>query len=231
MRPGHDAAEASLDSAPAPGDIASGKTPPPQGRRFDHRLHEKVSCLTCHDNREGRGAFKAIARQCQGCHHGNTATGSNCASCHTSAEIAPAKVRTERIAMSVWPAPRERQLTFEHARHEEVACASCHAANIRRTVEKTCASCHAEHHEAERQCTTCHTIATPTRIAEHRRPLHVTGCAGSGCHTSDATAKLEPARNVCIACHAPQKDHKPGQDCATCHLSDWKASAAAGGAR
>jgi hypothetical protein len=56
--------------------------------------------------------------------------------------------------------------------------------------------------------------------------LHLTGCAGSGCHTQETTPAVTPARSVCLACHIEQKDHKPERECAPCHLSTWRTSSA-----
>jgi hypothetical protein len=92
-------------------------------------------------------------------------------------------------------------------------------------VEKTCASCHADHHAATRSCTSCH----PSARATHTRELHVAGCAGSGCHVRETTAAVTPARAVCLSCHQEQVAHKPGRECAPCHLSAWRPSAAPAG--
>jgi hypothetical protein len=171
-------------------------------------------------------AVKAVGRQCTACHHGNTAIGNKCESCHQSAEISGTHRIATNVALSVWPAPRSRTLDFAHERHADVACSSCHSSDLSRAVEKTCASCHSDHHVATRSCNNCHPSARDT----HTRALHVTGCGGSGCHVREATAAVTPARAVCVSCHVEQIEHKPGRECAPCHLSTWRPSTAPGGA-
>lgn len=186
--------------------------------QFDHGRHESVTCTTCHTATDQHGGLKAAARQCTACHHGNTAVGRACERCHTPAEIAPSQPVAVQVALSVWNAPRTRTLAFAHERHARVACADCHGATLARAVERTCASCHADHHSAAQTCTSCHPPARTTHTAD----LHVTGCATSGCHVRESTPAITPVRNVCLACHQELADHKPGGDCAACHLSAWR---------
>lgn len=191
--------------------------------RFEHARHRSVRCLTCHTTSETHGALKASARQCSACHHGGLAAASKCETCHSRAEIASPRPIATAVALSVWPAPRTRSLSFMHDQHSTLACAGCHSNDVHRTVEKTCTSCHSEHHAASRNCASCHASSRET----HTRALHLTGCAGSGCHTTERTAAVTPVRSVCLACHIEQQDHKPGRECAPCHLSTWRAAAAA----
>ncbi|HSA54277.1 MAG TPA: NapC/NirT family cytochrome c [Gemmatimonadaceae bacterium] len=200
------------------------REPPRQQRdttRFEHQRHESVSCTTCHTTTDQHGGLRRAARQCSSCHHGNTALGRACERCHQSGELATPYRMATPMALTVWPAPRTRQLDFAHAQHAPLACAECHAATITRGVERTCASCHAQHHEAARSCASCH----PPSRQTHTRAVHETGCGGAGCHTSETTAAITPVRAVCVACHDGQAAHKPGGDCATCHLSAWRPGA------
>ncbi len=192
---------------------------------FDHARHTSLTCTTCHTRGGRRGLRESsVAFNCQSCHHGDTPVARECARCHSSAEIGPARPVAVTMVLRVWDAPRTRTLGFEHARHASLECASCHAQTEARTVEKTCASCHADHHTAARGCASCHAPARET----HTRELHRTGCATSGCHVSELTAAVTPVRATCLACHAEQKDHKPGRECAACHLSAWPVPAARG---
>jgi hypothetical protein len=167
---------------------------------------------------------RSVARQCTACHHGNTAIGNKCESCHEASEIGGTHRIATNVSLSVWPAPRSRMLDFAHERHASLSCGSCHAANLNRAVEKTCASCHSEHHEATRSCTSCHPSARET----HTRQLHITGCGGSGCHMRETTAAITPARAVCLSCHVEQTDHKQGRECAPCHMSTWRPATGGG---
>ena len=195
--------------------------PARQGRdtaRFEHARHGSVTCTTCHSTRTGHGDLKpSVARDCQGCHHGNNATARNCVACHTAGEIAAARPVATTFALSVWPQPRSRPVTFAHERHSRLECATCHADTRQRTVERTCASCHTEHHTPEASCASCHPPAKDT----HTRAVHATGCAASGCHDRERGTAVSPVRATCLACHAEQRDHKTGRECAPCHLSVW----------
>jgi hypothetical protein len=193
--------------------------------QFAHANHRSVSCTTCHTSDVSHGGLKvSVARRCTACHHANTAVGNDCQRCHRATELTRPLSMSVPVRLTVSHAPQTKTLAFEHARHGRLECSTCHAATLARTVEKTCASCHADHHEATRTCTTCHTPSP----ASHPRTLHVTGCGGSGCHTTEATAAVTPARAVCVACHVKQADHKPGRDCASCHLSQWRSASRSG---
>lgn len=192
---------------------------------FEHTRHTSVACTTCHTRGGRRGLRESsVAYNCQGCHHGGSPVARECARCHTSAEIGPARPVAVAMVLSVWEAPRTRTLGFEHTRHANLECASCHAQTEARTLEKTCASCHADHHTAARGCASCHASARET----HRRELHATGCATSGCHVREQSAAVTPVRATCLVCHAEQKDHKAGRECAACHLSAWPVTTARG---
>jgi hypothetical protein len=192
-----------------------------QGRdtaRFEHARHGTLSCTTCHETRTGHGTLKvSVARDCQGCHHANTATARDCSRCHTPAELGVARPIATPMALTVWPQPRTRELSFSHTRHTRLECASCHASGRLMAVARTCASCHEDHHTADNDCSSCH---APARVT-HTRAVHATGCATSGCHVQERGAAVSPVRATCLACHAEQREHKPNRECAPCHLSAW----------
>lgn len=186
--------------------------------RFEHAEHRSVSCTTCHSTQVEHGALRVTARRCSACHHADNAVGRDCARCHAAADLPPSREIATPMQLTVpTTAATSRPLAFAHERHASLACGDCHANTITRSVDKTCASCHTDHHQAVRDCTSCH---VPSR-ATHTRAVHLTGCGGSGCHDSEATPATSTARNVCLACHAEQKAHIPGRDCATCHLTSW----------
>jgi hypothetical protein len=190
--------------------------------KFAHARHDALSCTVCHSARSGHGDLKASARDCQGCHHGNTAVARDCVRCHTLSEIGEARRVTAPFALTVWSQPRSRSVAFDHDAHPGVACATCHADTRQRAVERTCASCHADHHTAERDCASCHPASRDT----HARAVHATGCGTSGCHDRERSAAITPVRATCLACHGEQRDHKTGRECATCHLSAWSGAGA-----
>jgi hypothetical protein len=189
--------------------------------RFEHARHRSVTCTTCHTADVQHGALRVrVARRCTACHHAETPAGRACERCHAADELAPARPVTAAVSLAVWTAPRERPLAFAHDRHQRIACADCHGPGLERAVRKQCESCHTDHHQATRTCASCHPQARET----HTRALHMSGCGGSGCHAREATPAVTPVRSVCLACHAEQADHKPGRECAPCHLSAWRAA-------
>lgn len=204
--------------------VASGGGQGNAQARFEHARHDRLSCTTCHSTQRGHGDLKSSARDCQGCHHGNSAAVRDCARCHAPGEIGPARQVTTSFALSVWPQPRSRPVPFAHDRHARLECGSCHDDSRRRDVERTCASCHADHHTAERDCASCHPASRDT----HTRAVHLTGCGSSGCHERERGAAVSPVRATCLACHAEQRDHKRNRECAPCHLSAWSVAGAGG---
>ena len=192
--------------------------------RFEHARHRAVSCTTCHSTQAEHGGLNRTARRCMDCHHANNRVGLDCARCHQATELAQPHAVTTTLQPAALGAPLQRSLTFAHETHARVTCASCHGQDLSRSVEKTCASCHTDHHEAARDCASCH----PPSKGTHTRAVHLTGCGGSGCHYREATPATSTAPNVCLACHTELREHKPGRDCATCHVTRWPAVATAG---
>jgi hypothetical protein len=149
---------------------------------------------------------------CQGCHHGAQQRAA-CTACHSTASIAPYDVPVT-FAISARPAPVTRPIAFAHARHGAIACARCHANDVKRTVSPgTCTTCHADHHGPTADCASCH----PTARTGHDRNAHA-GCAG--CHTDPRVAALPASRPLCLACHQEQRNHYPTGECGTCHALD-----------
>ena len=192
--PGPEAAGA-ITPAPAGRSAAMSAGGAPQGRdsaAFQHRLHASVNCTTCHSTARGRGDLRAgvVARDCRGCHHGNTALGRDCARCHQKAELSPTRSLAVQVAFSVWPAPKTRSLGFAHDRHTRFACGDCHADTRARTAQKTCESCHVDHHQPDRDCAACHASPRQTARAARHRVRDV------GCHVQTGPA-VTPVRAVC----------------------------------
>ena len=217
----------SMASSTAPvSPAASLAVPTSQQSRFEHARHASLSCTTCHSTRSGHGDLKvSVARDCQGCHHGNATIARDCSRCHATNEIAGTLQQTVPVALTVWPQPRDRALPFAHERHQRLACGTCHADTRQRAVQRTCTSCHEDHHTADRTCASCHPPARDT----HKREVHATGCGTSGCHERERGVAVSPVRATCLLCHAEQKDHKVNRECAPCHLSSWSRAAAGGG--
>jgi hypothetical protein len=106
-------------------------------------------------------------------------------------------------------------LPFEHPRHEEVACRTCHDPDDDIILTPPgCVACHTDHHRPDANCATCHFPAGPD---VHPLEVHVT-CTGAGCHTLGPERQPVLSRTFCLMCHTEQVDHEPGGLCHTCHF-------------
>ena len=206
-----------------------GSVAEPDTMLFSHGTHSRVPCSACHSTTgPTHGSVRVRSpRDCQQCHHVTTVRtlggGANaCFHCHAEKSL-PSRVQAVAIQTSTSATPITRALPFAHATHRSFVCAQCHGTPVTLAASASCAGCHAAHHDARRECRTCH-AAYEAHVGQQ---VHL-GCAGSGCHTDRAVLALGPARNVCLSCHATQVDHKPGQDCATCHRVHWTPAAASG---
>jgi hypothetical protein len=201
--------------------------------RFSHQRHRNVACKSCHKSERTHGELAIRTdRDCASCHHATeVADRIVCRSCHTGKQLATPRVVTSVAMASVRTEPRTRELTFDHGRHEKTECRTCHEKGPTLAFDRGCNSCHEDHHVAKAECRSCHTDGQLERA--HPRAVVHAGCGGAGCHQDAAVTALPPARNVCVACHAKQVDHKPGRDCAACHQVRWQPvqrAAGAGGA-
>ncbi len=196
--------------------VADGDTVP-----FRHAGHTDVACTDCHSTEEGHGTLTVTSiRGCRSCHHSGS-TAEPCANCHERSELEAAGSYpvTRDLPMSV-DTVRGRDLPFGHASHESIECAECHTGGTELSAASVqCTGCHEEHHGAEVDCASCHREAPEE---SHTLAVHAT-CTGSGCHEATSlpvntrTMDRSP-RNVCLACHQDQADHRPRERCARCHL-------------
>jgi len=193
---------------------------------FAHDAHVQIDCAVCHQVPQGHGSHATVAcadchrasamvtvralspDQCASCHHGSNQTLS-CEHCHGTPGAVPSE---QELFLEVWRAARTRVLDFDHARHGDLTCASCHQAQPSLAPE-SCASCHEEHHVATLRCVTCH---TQPPAAAHDVQAHLT-CSGSGCHRAPEVEAIADTRAVCLVCHQAQEDHEPGGSCVECH--------------
>jgi hypothetical protein len=190
--------------------------PVPVQRPFLHSQHESVACSTCHGvGEEHRVTLIRSARDCQACHHDprQTLRRYECTDCHGPADMpAPGPVPAT-LDLSVWDAPRVRELPFDHDVHAERICQDCHTGPVLLAVETECASCHVEHHTREAECSSCHLPAEEAHDVE----VHLT-CSEAGCHSGERAERPALSRPFCLMCHTDQRDHEPGGECATCHM-------------
>jgi hypothetical protein len=184
---------------------------------FSHQTHRQLACITCHTTTSQTSTLTfQPPRGCQICHHQQPAK-ADCATCHQSAEIEPARPVTVQVQVP-HQAPRERTVGFGHAEHADVSCIQCHVAPVTLDPEPSvaaCTACHADHHVVERNCATCH--RTESIIEAHAPPVDAhRGC--DQCHTSSTVASLQPTRSFCLACHSSEADHYDQKQCSACHL-------------
>jgi hypothetical protein len=199
------------------GDAPLAEEPPPwTADSFAHVRHQRLPCITCHDPQSRRKLTFDPGRGCQICHH-QAPDQNNCATCHTSDELAalrPVPTLTVTVANT---APRPRTVPFDHAAHTSRRCVECHNTPVTlapTAAAATCTACH-EQHAGTTKCAACHAAAAP--FAAHKPPADAhRACAA--CHQSAIVATLQPTRALCLTCHAPQQDHKPGAECTTCHM-------------
>ena len=190
----------------------------PAGVRFRHTQHQAVECKSCHEHGRYHGDPTVTSvTECRTCHHREPAV-NDCLSCHERSEVAAIRkpVRT-RLAIRIGDLRRpERELPFDHAKHLDVACTTCHTEGLQLGASApNCSGCHEQHHTAQAQCTTCHAAPAPNA---HDRRAHL-GCGGVGCHEG-AVATIEVAsqpRAFCLSCHQDRAEHKPEDTCGECH--------------
>jgi hypothetical protein len=129
---------------------------------------------------------------------------------------------------------------FDHLKHEELSCRSCHGtgANHRQLLVRTSRDCAACHHadESARSCTACHTesqigaerlvratfslsvVDTPrTRLVSFGHERHLRAEYGLDCQECHRTPVTLAADRQCSSCH--EKHHRPEATCSSCHTS------------
>lgn len=179
------------------------------GRSFRHAPHlATIACGDCHLPEERHRAVRVwTPPDCAACHHAEVPVG-GCTTCHERGGPPGPRAITMVLDLPVWDAPRERELVFEHDRHEAVGCLECHRAGMERPPAE-CGACHADHHDAAADCTTCHHAPA---VDTHDLQAHV-GC--DGCHTG--APALPASRPACLVCHEEQRTHRVEEVCVRCH--------------
>jgi len=182
-------------------------------RPFEHEYHRNVPCTSCHTSGGQHGVPREwTAETCASCHH-DPARGMSCDACHQRATYADPRPVTQTMHLSVWRESRTRELSFDHRLHIQLACRNCHeGAGLLKPPD--CASCHQNHHRAGVECAQCHRAPDP---GVHGLEAHAS-CGGAGCHSEVATRRPMLSRGSCLICHPGKRDHKPGLECASCHI-------------
>ena len=198
--------------------------------KHDNRNHARLPCLLCHrrENNSPQPALpgKAAHAPCTGCHAQQFSNPASeiCTICHT--DVQSGKVKA-------FPPLRSFDARFDHAKHTDAACATCHRRNrggvglsipARLNAHVTCFSCHTPGAQANGRnissCSTCHQLGKLVRTPEQARAYRV----GFSHASHDASEKLG-----CAACHQvrgrqvsaplPLNHHAPARafSCASCH--------------
>ena len=198
---------------PSPGQTGSGVP-------FEHSRHQTVDCSACHSSATAHGTLKITSfRDCQTCHHAApaapaTASAASCTRCHADAEFrAQSYPTTLTLEISAGDARRQRQARFVHSEHGTFTCVQCHTDPVTRSaVRLDCESCHTQHHEPVRECRACH---APAPTGAHDLRVHE-GCAQ--CHERSPVSGVPRTREFCLVCHQTLVQHRPGGNCAQCHI-------------
>ena len=189
---------------------AEGCHPRPWTRTVFHRVDARVfvNCFNCHQP------------------HVWALDGKNCRSCHAAFVDSVGAIPVTAVA---------GVKTFEHGRHRDVECASCHRsdrqhAEMALTAASDCSSCH---HESRRDtpCSSCHAPrevafsrnvqvsmvlsvwdSPRTRTLTFPHGKHARGECSSCHETGGAAGKAE-----CALCH--EGHHRAGADCTQCHAA------------
>lgn len=204
--------------APFVDDPPGGLVSPPADS-FPHERHKSLSCITCHlsTQEHGRLAFEA-PRGCQICHH-QAPTASDCTSCHARSALVVQESVTVRVHVANAP-ERSHRVRFDHAKHASLRCVECHTSPVSLDPGPDvirCAACHDAHHAASRSCVACHSAIGPEIETAHAPPVSAHE-ACDACHLPDIVGRLVPDRELCLTCHAKQRDHYATRECTVCHF-------------
>jgi hypothetical protein len=183
--------------------------------RFSHGDHRTTACGDCHSSRERHGqTLVRSTADCSNCHHvRQTAAGAACQSCHRPRDLRAGAALPRTFTLTADRVQVTRTIRFEHSRHTEVSCSSCHEQSASQRASADCSSCHGDHHRPAANCLSCH--AGARALATHQVSAHGT-CSSSGCHARRG-ASLPVSRESCLVCHEAQLNHFPGRACETCH--------------
>jgi len=194
--------------------------------KHDNGNHAGLPCLLCHrrENNSPQPALpgKAAHAPCTGCHAQQFSNPASaiCTICHTDAQSGKVKA---------FPPLRSFDARFDHAKHSDAACGTCHRRNrggvglsipARLNAHVTCFSCHTPGAQANGRnissCSTCHQLGRLVRTPEQARAFrvgfshakHDAGCPA--CHQ---------VRGRQVSAPLPLNHHAPARafSCASCH--------------
>ena len=201
--------------------------------KHDDRIHARLPCLLCHrrENNSPQPSLpgKAAHAPCTGCHaqQFSDQAGAICTICHT--DVQSGKVKA-------FPLLRSFDARFDHAKHAEAACATCHRRNrggvglsipSRLNAHVTCFGCHTPNAQANGRnissCSTCHQLGRLVRTSEQATAYrvgfshanHDANLACASCHR--VRAGLPRGRQVSAPLPLNHHAQAGAFSCATCH--------------
>ena len=171
--------------------------------RFPHSNanHQRLPCLLCH-RREDNSVRPTRSTQhtpCAGCHSQQFAASSGplCAICHTSSEP---KGKDQKP----FPSLKSFNLTFAHAKHRSVACATCHKSASRGVALSIPSGV-----DAHATCFQCHTPRAQSNGHD------ISSCAV--CHKTGPFARASTSSKAFRASFSHEQHRSEGLNCADCH--------------
>lgn len=189
----------------------------------DHILRADILCRECHSDADyfvagsrapdpQHGRTQVTSASCSDCHH-VASSELSCGHCHDRSSVtALAERMTLTLDLQPVEAPAEREVVFQHSDHLSLECVECHTSRTRLIRIPDCTSCHSEHHTRVNDCTACHGEVTKEA---HSVESHF-ACAE--CHDRGTLEELAIGRAFCLSCHTELREHRPGRDCAPCHM-------------
>src|SRR5215217_3629888 len=195
--------------------------------KHDNRNHARLPCLLCHrrENNSPQPTLpgKASHAPCAGCHAQQFSNPASeiCTICHT--DVQSGKVKA-------FPALSSFDARFDHSKHSNSACATCHrrsrggiALSIpsRANAHVTCFSCHTPNAQANGRnissCSTCHQLGRLVRTPE-QAPAYRVGFSHAR-HDSSGCAGCHQVRGRQVSAPLPLNHHAPARafSCASCH--------------
>ncbi len=221
----HQGVTQGVESLPVPSE------PGNLGVKFSHKPHEKIDCLTCHNNLSG-AAGDVRVEECFGCHEERIAKG-KCRDCHGKDRFFPSYhqpagkwmrrhgLRANTMVMPdrrAWNRVKPGHVYNCSACHVDDQCRKCHQLNrpeshtgfwrirghgIRALAERqSCASCH-----VETFCVRCHKTTKPINHRANWNMLHGKAVARGQaercwvCHPTVITRIHVGDTPECLFCH------------------------------
>lgn len=204
--------------------------------RFSHSnpSHQRLPCLLCH-RRENNSPTPVRSVQhtpCAGCHSEQfqAKSGAICTICHSNVE-------SKGRELKPFPSLSSFNMTFNHAKHRNVECSTCHKPLSRGVAlsmptgmqaHATCFRCHEPRAKANGQdissCSGCHKPGRPSRASTAAKAFRVNfshdqhrreGLTCAECHK--ITGRIARLQQVSSPLPSQHSGSQRAQSCESCH--------------